>query len=62
MNNLAEGTFRVVQWLKNCASNAEGPGSIPCPVTKIPQANVSWPKSKLKKKKRITNNLDGTLF
>ena len=51
MNNLDEGTFRVVQFLKNCDSNDEGPGSIPCPGTKIPQANVSWPKSKLKKKK-----------
>ena len=52
MNNLAEGTFLVVQWLKNCASNVEGLGSIPCPVTKTPHANVAWPKSKLKKKKK----------
>ena len=52
MNNLAEGTFLVVQWLKNCASNAEGLGSIPCPVTKIPHTSVAWPKSKLKKKKK----------
>lgn len=51
MNNLAEGTFIVVHWLKNCASNAEGQGSVPCLVTKIPHANMVWPKSKLKKKK-----------
>lgn len=62
MTNLAEGTFIVVHWLKNCASNAEGQGSVPCPVTKIPHTNMAWPKSKLKKKKRITNNLDGALF
>ena len=62
MTNLAEGTFIVVHWLKNCASNAEGQGSVPCPVTKIPHTNMAWPKSKKKKKKRITNNLDGALF
>ena len=42
-----KGTSLAVQWLRLCASNAGGAGSIPGRVTKIPHA-----KKKIKKKQR----------
>ena len=37
-NQLSEGNSLAVQWLGLLALTAEGPGSIPGPGTKIPQA------------------------
>ena len=55
VKNGLKGDFPVVQWLRLCASNAGGAGSIPGQGTKIPHA--SWHGQKLKKKKK--NRLKG---
>ena len=42
------GTSPVVQWLRLCASNAGGVGTIPGQGTKIPRASEAQPKGKQK--------------
>ena len=37
-SKICSGTYQVVQWLRYCASNAGGAGSIPDQGTKIPRA------------------------
>ena len=46
-----EGTSLVVQWLRLCASNSGGTGSIPGQGTKSPHA--AWHGQKKKKKKKL---------
>ena len=48
-----EGTSRVVQWLRLCASIAGGTGSIPGRGTKIPHGPRCGQKKKKKKKSHI---------
>ena len=46
------GTSLVAQWLRLCASNASGVGSIPGQVTKTPHATKHDQKTRTKKKKK----------
>ena len=48
------GTSLAVQWLRLCASNAGGAGSIPGQGTKIPHA-AAWPKKQTNKNKGKKN-------
>ena len=50
------GTSLVAQWLRLCASNASGVGSIPGQGTKTPHATKHDQKTRTKKKKKPKGN------
>ena len=56
--NRVIGTFLAVQWLRLCASNARGEGSIPGRETKIPHATgCSQKKNHCKWRNRGKDNI-----
>ena len=55
VNKVKWGTSLVVQWLRLCASSAEGPGSSPGRGTKNPHAVLLRQKKKKKAKRKSTN-------